>query len=339
MVYCITIVGLGAAGILALAQIPTERLSEVLVIEGNCIGGDLSSLYSGIFANITKQMVETAFRNVPRWSSLAFPYLKAYKDNDCPKLGDVCRQMVALIRDDLQRVECRTATVSSLTDNGETWSIQTTAGIFQSKKVLLCIGGVPKVLDIPRPSIPLHVALSKDCLANHVTPADNVVVFGTSHSGTLILRNLKDIGVRNTTGVYVGKVPFVFARDGHADGIKQESATIADEILAKTWGDLTPTLMNYEDFGAMFRRTTQASHVIYAHGLQRRQLSCYDKEAKPIVLKHNPTNATFDGYETRLWGFGLAYPSTKENNGIVYPDIGFAGFITAIAASLPVILG
>jgi glycine/D-amino acid oxidase-like deaminating enzyme len=337
MIYSITIVGLGIAGILTLAHIPTERLSEVLVIEGSCIGGDLSSLYSGIFANITKAVIVTAFQKVPRWSTATFPFLDAYQDTDCPKLGDVCRQMVSLIRGDLDRVECRTATATSITDNGDDWSIQTSAGTFRSKKVILCIGGVPKVLDIPRPAIPLHVALSKDQLVNNVTAEDNVVVFGTSHSGTLVMRNLKEAGVRNITGVYRGKTPFLFARDGHSEGIKQESATVADEILAAAWGEQTPTLMNYDDFGAIFRRTSLATRVIYAHGFQRRSIQCIDRENNTITLKHNPADGSFEGYVGRLWGFGLAYPSTYVSNGATYSDIGFAGFITAIAVALPAI--
>ena len=327
MVYSITIVGLGVAGILTLAHIPTERLSEVLVIEGNCIGGDLASLYSGILANITKAVIVAAFQKIPRWAAATFPFLDSYQDTDCPKLGDVCLQIVSLIRGDLDRVECRTATATSITDNGDDWSIQTSAGTFRSKKVVLCIGGMPKVLDIPRPAIPLHVALSKEHLVNNVTADDNVVVFGTSHSGTLVMRNLKDAGVRNITGVYRGKTPFLYARDGHSEGIKQESATVADEILAAAWGEQTPT-----------RRTSLATRVVYAHGFQRRSIQCIDRQNNTIQLKHNPADGSFDGYVGRLWGFGLAYPSTYVSNGATYSDIGFAGFITAIATALPAIL-
>jgi len=339
MLYTITIVGLGIAGMLTLAHIPIERLSEILMIEGQCIGGDLASLYSGTVANITKFDVVTAFRRIPRWEKAAFPFLDGYKDTECPKLGDVCKQLIALTRSDLHRVECRTATVSSIVDNGVTWSIHTTAGVFSSKKVILCMGGTPKCLDIPRPAIPLHVALSKDHLANNVTADDNVVVFGTSHSGTLVMKNLKEVGVRNITGVYVGKTPFIFVRDGHSEGIKQESAAIADEILSKAWGEQTPTLMNYDDFGAVFRHTTLATRVIYAYGFQRRTIQCLDAHNNTITLKHNPTDASFEGYASRLWGFGLGYPSTYTANGATYPDIGFAGFITAIASALPLILG
>jgi hypothetical protein len=339
MSYPITIVGLGIAGILTLAHIPLERLSDVLVLEGSCIGGDLAALYSGILANITTSTIVTAFRTVPRWSTAAFPFLDAYQETDCPKLGDVCRQMVALIRNDLQRVQCRTATVVSMTENGEDWTLQTTVGTFRSRKVLLCIGGIPKVLDIPRPAIPLHVALSKEQIRNHVSAEDNVVVFGTSHSGTLVMRNLKDAGVRKITGVYSGTKPFVYARDGYTEGIKQESATIADDILASAWGEQTPTLMNYNDFGAIFRHTTLATRVVYAHGFQRRTIPCVDSQGNPIVLKHVPTDGSFVGYAGRLWGFGLAYPGTYTSNGVTYPDVGIGGFIAAIATALPVILG
>ena len=339
MVYDIAIVGLGVAGILMLAHIPVEQLERVLVVEASCIGGDLSSLYSSTVANITKEAILDAFRKIPRWAAATFPLLDKYQDEQCPKLGDVCRQMVCLIRGDIERIHYRTATVSALRESPIGWMLETSVGYLDAKKVILCVGGIPKTMDLPRPLIPLHVALSKELLTNNVVAEDRVVVFGTSHSGTLVMKNLKEVGIQSITGVHRGKQPFLFARDGHSEGIKQESATIADEILANAWGTQTPTLVNYDDFGTVFRKTLAATHIVYAHGFQRRALRCVNKENGDVSLQHNQTDGSFVGYEGRLWGFGLAYPGKyTASNGLSYSDIGFGGFIGAIAVSLPAIL-
>ena len=50
----VAIVGLGPAGIFTLASLPDDVLPETLILEQSCIGGDLSSYYSGVIANITK---------------------------------------------------------------------------------------------------------------------------------------------------------------------------------------------------------------------------------------------------------------------------------------------
>ena len=200
--YRIAIIGFGVSGIFTLAHIPTERLSEVIVFESSCMAGDLCALYAGVTANITKSDILTFFRRIPRWSKNTFPLLDIYEDSECPKLGDVCKQMLACIRNDLRMIQLRIATVSSIQKIEDGWNIHTNIGSFQSARVILCIGGQGKMLDLPCPSIPLHIGLSKPALSHLVSPSDTVVVFGTSHSGTLVMKNLKENKVHSITGIY-----------------------------------------------------------------------------------------------------------------------------------------
>jgi hypothetical protein len=336
--YRIAIIGFGVSGIFTLAHIPTERLSDVIVFESSCMAGDLCALYAGVTANITKSDILTFFRRIPRWSKNTFPLLDIYEDSECPKLGDVCKQMLACIRNDLRMIQLRIATVSSIQKIEDGWNIQTNIGSFQSARVILCIGGQGKMLDLPCPSIPLHIGLSKPALSHLVSSSDTVVVFGTSHSGTLVMKNLKENKVHSITGIYHGTKPFLFARDGESEGIKQDSAKIADEILAKSWGDLTPQLIPSSDFCAVFRKVASATYVVYAHGFETRPFLCLDISGNPLQLNHNPETATFEGYESSLFGFGMAFPSIYTSNHKTHKDIGFNGFITAISSALPAIL-
>jgi hypothetical protein len=185
--------------------------------------------------------------------------------------------------------------------------------VYEAQKLVLATGAAPKILDLPKPIIPLAAALTPALLQNYVTPADRVAVFGTAHSGTLALKNLRAAGVTRLTALHKGDTPFYFARDGHTEGVKQESATIADSILAEKW----VTLVSLDDFAAAHRAAAEATAVVYAIGFER-----------PVV----PTG-------TNIYGFGIGFPAPyTAPNGRTYPDVGFGGFVAAIKAALPSLL-
>jgi pyruvate/2-oxoglutarate dehydrogenase complex dihydrolipoamide dehydrogenase (E3) component len=327
--YSYAIIGFGPAGILTLAQLPQSQLSETLILENSCVGGDLYSLYGDVIANITTQEIVNAFRKVQRWESKPMPILNTYAPEQCPKLADACKQMIELVSDDMRKADYRNKQAESFqhTDRN-TWIIKTVDNqMFETKKLILCVGVKPKTLDLPIISIPLSIALSKKQLESHVTKANKVVVFGTSHSGALILKNLKDLGVSRVTAIYNSAKPFYFARDGDTEGIKQEAATIADEIIAKAWGESTPQLINYCDFSTVYRAVYAADRVIYAIGFGQPKLTYTNAQGQVCPLVPNK--------DLRVWGFGLAFPSKyTAPNGNQYNDIGFSGFIDAIKNEL-----
>jgi hypothetical protein len=209
------------------------------------------------------------------------------------------------------------------------------AEMLEAQNVFLCTGTKPKTLDLPIPHIPLHVALNPSMLGNYITSTESVVLFGLSHSGTLILKNLKTLGCQKVTALYKGDKPFRYARDGDTEGIKQESAAIADEITAGAWGAHTPKLLCYDDFSAAYRAVSDATIAIYAIGFDKPKLQYKTEsgEIKPLI--HVPETGRFEGV-LNLWGFGIGFPSLyTAPNGRQYPDVGFGGFIDSIKASLP----
>ena len=60
----------------------------------------------------------------------------------------------------------------------------------------------------------------------YVKPNDKLLLFGTAHSGALILQNCEDLGIE-TTAVYNKEKPFYFANEGDYDGIKEDAEHIA----------------------------------------------------------------------------------------------------------------
>ena len=314
----LAIVGLGPAGIFTLASLPEDMLPETLVLERSCIGGDLSSQYGGVIANITKGNFMNIFKMIPKWANQSFSELDAYQINDAPKLADICKILRRLAKPDIQKAHLHTTALSNLVQTTDGWNLVTPKETYQAKQVILCLGATPKTMDLPLPSIPLPIALSQDQLTHVVAPTDTIVVFGTSHSGTLILNNLKQLGCQNVYAIYRGKTPV-------QEGLKLAAADIAHDIQNNVWGQLTPTFINYDDFSKIYRVLSKANAVIYAIGFEPRTFTYTNKTGTCVPL----TNETVGVY-----GFGIGRPRpTHASDGI-----GFEEFIKAIQAELPGIL-
>jgi cation diffusion facilitator CzcD-associated flavoprotein CzcO len=314
----LAIVGLGPAGIFTLASLPEDILPETLILERSCIGGDLSSQYGSVIANITKNDFINIFKTIPKWANQSFAELDAYQPTEAPKLADICKILRRLAKPDIQKAHLHTTALSNLVQKTDGWNLVTPKETYQAKQVILCLGATPKTMDLPLPSIPLPIALAQDQLANVVSPSDTIVVFGTSHSGTLILNNLKQLGCQNVYAVYRGKTPA-------QQELKLAASTIAQEIQEKQWGTLTPTFINYDDFSKIYRILSKANAVIYAIGFEQRTFTYTNKDGTCVPL----TNDT-----PGVYGFGIGRPRpTASTDGI-----GFEEFIKAIQAELPGIL-
>ncbi len=329
------LVGLGPAGCFFLACLPPERLSSVCVFERSCIGGDLSRLYGDVVANLTRAEMAKAFRCVPQWAVAPLPILDAYAEDACPLLADVCLQLRILMKPLLAQVKLYTEEVQEIQQVVGGWVLKTTTASHTMQQVVLCTGADPRVLHYPKPAIPLAMALSPHALRRYVRAEDRVVVFGTSHSGTLILRNLRQIGCR-TTAVYRGHTPFRWFRNHDSEGLKQESAAIADEIVASTWGTLTPTLLPFDSHEGLVRAILEADYVVYATGFVRRHPPMKGMRGEDVGTAYDPATAQI---APGIWGFGIAFPALYEMpRGGQAPDVGFLGFVSHILKCIPGIL-
>jgi cation diffusion facilitator CzcD-associated flavoprotein CzcO len=268
----IAIVGLGPAGIFTLASLPESVLPNTLVIERGCIGGDIAIHYCEVHANISKAEITQTFRLIPKWANTTFPELDSYQDNDAPPLALVGKVLRRLAAPELKKTQFHTCELTSLSRTAtQTWALTTTGGVFEAQHVVLCLGATPKTLNLPVPTIPLSIAFSSQ-LTHFVHPTEPIVVFGTSHSGVLVLKALKSLGCSHVYAVHRSPEPFRIAQTPQDDGLKQEAAAIATEIMNKAWGDMTPTLLNYSDFATLYRLIHRSQAVIYAIGFEPRSI-------------------------------------------------------------------
>ena len=230
----ICIIGTGAAGLLTLfclsfTKVPAE---DIVLIDPFHDGGDLQRKYCCIQSNtIWNQMLDILRTKRVSIDTLPTPW----KEID-PTKPTLLKHYIQLLRHLTKsykdRCECIYTTVKKIQEENGQIRVQYAAN--ESLLAKICIvatGCSPKTLSFPIPTIPLEVALNPTSLQSYVEPNQTVCVFGTAHSGTLVLSNLHRLNA-NTHAFYKGNVPFLFARDGKYDGIKQESETIADDILA-----------------------------------------------------------------------------------------------------------
>ena len=333
----IGIVGLGPAGCIFLASLPKEYITKsIIAFDSGCITGDLARYYGCVVANLTAQELIRALRIVPRWKETRMTVLESYAPEACPSLADLCRQLRILVTPLLSEITVHTSHITDIYQTDVGYKLHTTETTVDVEKVILCTGSVPKQMDIPKPNIPLDMAMCEEKLRSFVKKEDRVVVFGTAHSGTLILRNLKNIGCKGVVGIYKGAAALRWARDGDPEGVKQESAHIADEIVAKTWGELTPTFVSSEKMGDVLRCVMEADYVIYAVGFQTRSPRVFDKSGSLVAVSHDhATGKMGEG----MWGFGIAYPSMYQtSSGKLSNDVSFSAFASHISACLPLIL-
>jgi hypothetical protein len=165
-----------------------------------------------------------------------------------------------------------------------------------------------------------------------VKPGDHVVVFGTAHSGTLVVRNLIEGCEATVTNFYKGPQPFFWDRDGAYDGIKREAADIADKAMRGDYGAALE-LHSVEDVSSVVRATQKAAWVVYATGFEPRRGISF------LVEGLAKNGATYDGATGKLtevpaaWGFGIAYPNRAPDG--IHWDVSVAAFLEHMKRALP----
>jgi len=222
------------------------------------------------------------------------------------------------------------ATKASYDSSTKLWTVITATGItVQAQKLLLAQGSEPLSLDLPIPSIPLDIALDSTRLRQYIRPSDHILVFGTMHSGTLVMRNILESSDSITaTAFYKREKPFYFARDGEYDGIKEESATIADALLANTYGSRL-TLSKLDDISQVIQNSVRATWVVYSMGFHARTTLQLEVDGGPLYSPERYDGATgaLEG-APNAWGFGIAYPNRAPDG--VHWDVSVASFVDHI---------
>lgn len=321
----ICIVGAGAAALLLLYNLEKEKVdpSWITIVDPTHSGGDLMKKWHKVRSNTTWKQI---FEAVPSRTSFAVPWCNL-NPNEPVELHFVIEYLQACVKDYMIKTQLRTDTVRSASLENNLWKLR----LHHAKQSLLadivffCQGSEPKSLDLPFPSIPLDVALDIRRLSDFVSPNQHILVFGTAHSGPLVVKNLVDLQTK-VTNFYATEKPFYFARDGDYDGVKQDAEKIADAMLTNQYPHVV--LESVHDISAIIRATKTADMCIYACGFEPRVIQDEWKI-------YNGETGRIEG-TTNAWGFGIAYPN-KAANGINW-DVSVPAFQAHIQKQMPDIL-
>jgi hypothetical protein len=203
--------------------------------------------------------------------------------------------------------------------------------VVKSKALILCPGAEPKQMNLPVASIPLEIALDAERLKQYVRAGEKVVVYGTMHSGTLVIRNLTAAGAQ-VTAHYASPEPFYWDRDGVYDGIKREAADVADEIVA---GRIPVDLVPVSDTSGVIRAALNADWTVYAMGFRPRLVRLLVDGAEVSAAPYDGATGALK-VAPKAWGFGVAYPNQAPDG--IHWDVSVAAFLTHMKSQLPAIL-
>ena len=318
--YDIAIIGYGITGMLALAILQQNGidLSKVCVIDPYYDGGTLMRDYGNVVSNTPLSKLIIALKSINPEYRLPEEYTN-YDENKITPLYVLTNIIKDFTRPLLSKVDKYESRVISI-DSSIDYTIETdNNNTIKSKIILCCQGSSPKKLSCNIPIVPLNVALNIDLLKHYIKPKDKVILFGTAHSGTLILENLHKLNIQ-TTAIHKSKTPFLFAKDGEYDGIKEEAERIANQILNNEYNNLK--LLNITAIDSVIKASKEADWVIYSIGFEAQKI-----RANFDITKYDSTSGKILGVE-KAYGFGIAYPSLAPDS--IHVDVGVLSFVEHI---------
>lgn len=228
----------------------------------------------------------------------------------------------------LDRVKTINDYISSINYQQEIWNLVGNNHTYHCKNIVLTTGSIHRKLDYKIPEIPIKTALHPHKLKTLDIIDKNITVFGNSHSGILILKNLSDLGCKNITNIIRSptKIPYI-----NAKGIEiyQESGVrgIGLEWVKNNMVPDNKTTIKIIYFDP--NTTISSDYVIYAIGLKRRKLKI---NINGIVCDMEDLIIKDDFNETgllapNLYGLGVGFPRKfRLGNNIEY-EIGMWGFL------------
>ena len=326
------VIGAGITGLLflLLLQEAGADLSKVTVIDPFYDGGDLARKWTSVLSN-------TPWSKTVQALNTFCPSLTVTSSTD-PAANTPLVEIAHLIRSlsepVLKKVTQLQGTVTCANYSQGQWTVTASVGGTQktlhAAQLILAQGGEGKTMDLAIPSIPLEIALDAGRLRSYVKPNATVVVFGTMHSGTLVIKNLANLGAA-ITAYYNSPEPFYWDRDGMYDGIKGEAATIADDIVA---GNIPVTLIPIKDTAAVIRSSRVAEWVVYAMGIAPRIVKIQVDGIDASSTQYSETTGKLR--DLPAWGFGVAYPNRAPDG--VHWDVGVTPFLDHMKKQIPDII-
>jgi len=338
----ITLIGFGISGQILLSYILTILAAHnITIIDPDFVGGDLAREYGAIQSNTT---IETKVRSIEslvsmtgtitNWSNTISSLKGKGSSDSTVNLSDLASDIRITGIEMANKVKCIYDIVSAATwvPEENLWHLTLGNGKTHTTHVVcFCTGMLPKKEDYGVPIIPLSVALDSSRLERMVLPGQRIVVIGSSHSATLACKYIHAIPDTSVYCIYRGSKPFKYARDNEYGGIKQESATIADEILKGEYPRLSTC--SSAQLSEVCKIMRSADWIVQATGF-RSNFPLITAPVKEILW--DSKLGTAPGVP-QAYAFGACAPDTTEFNGIQYPDISVASFVDQIYLRWPLL--
>ena len=335
----ICILGAGVTGLSLLLLLKEAGVSpaRIAILDPYFDGGDLARRWTNVESNTPWSKTFDTLREV--YPSTPLDHSKDV-DASTPlaEIAELLRTAAAPTLRLVRQIQGQ-ATQATFSSVEKKWTIRIGGGqqgnrTVEASLLILAMGAEPRTFDLPIPSIPLEIALDPFRLKRYIQPGHRVMVFGTMHSGTLVIRNAAVDCSGVVTALYNTERPFYWDRDGEYDGIKREAATVADAIVAHT---IPVELVHTKDVAAVIRASAVADWVVYAMGFTARELPL------PFQVDGVERSArSYDGMTGALselpaaWGFGTAYPNRAPDG--IHWDVSVAAFLIHMKKQLPAIL-
>lgn len=339
--YKFCLIGCGVSGsILLLKLLETISPDEICVIDPAFDGGDLARRWPEVSSNSTWG----DFLEFGGKLALLNPILEKKRDkynpDDTTPVWELSNALHLAVKQQLAYIDANTCYVRSINYStaDAIWTIQTESpgcvGKLLAKTILYAPGGIPKQVNLGKPQIPLEVALDPKRLERYIEPGQHILLFGLSHSGVLVLKNLLAAGAI-VSAIHRSSQPFLYQRDGVYNGIKQKTATFADKLVTHP----NVTFIHTENTENVIRSYAKCEAIVSAIGFLHAT-----NTVKACVDDVEINLASYDSTTGRInsapatFGFGMAYPSRAEFEGQIYDEVGIKAFVNQLDTVIPAIL-
>lgn len=335
--YKVCVIGCGVSGtLLILKLLETIAPKDICVIDPWFDGGDLGRRWSDVYSNTTWQQFIDSMGKLSMFKQT----IEIENPSGITPLACISNSLKNGIKPYLRDMDANSTTAKKAEYSSEKdeWKITLCNGDIRYAKTLVYTpGGNPKTVSLGKHQMPLEIALDLTRLKRVINVDDKVLLFGLSHSGSLVLKNLLKLNIKVSV-IYKSTEPFIFARDGVYNGIKQESAIFADEFLRTQPNELC-TLINSSEIDRCIKAYNNADTIISATGFIKNttSTSLYMDNILIDASKYDHTNAVIED-APHTFGFGISYPSKTLYNGRLYEDVGVSTFVNHIIYSVPKII-
>jgi hypothetical protein len=331
----VCVVGCGVAGTLVCLELIRAGIEpkEILVIDPYFDGGALGRKWGGIQSNTRWDQITEVMKDYTSAQKSIEKLSQTYKPEETVLLSDLNWLLEQSLRPYHAHMNVYIDICQSLQQTNSGWAIQLSNNILEAPTVILCQGGKEKLTDFGKPLLSLEIALDQVRLSRIIRPFQSVAVFGMAHSGTLVCKHLLALDCK-VYGVHNTAIPFLYERDGHYDGIKRESAEIADRLINESPKRFE--LCSFQDTKKLFKILTKVDWIVSAIGFQTSPIQIKDTQGN--IVSFQEYNSDTACLTNGLYGFGLAYPGVTQQGQKTYKDVSIPSFISQIRRCLPSIL-